>query len=244
MTKDEALDLALEFFETMQRYKGTRSNIFIRFEPTATGDYVDLREFDEKAKPIITAIKQARSAPVQEPVAHCEAGPGHCQQCHLEDRSLALSAAVRYVQNNTPKLVSDEICMALTTPPAAPVQQPLGKLCVFDDADSEFGWSYDISGNAEQHRRLKELDGAMLYTTPSAQPAFVQEPEVRFKCTVIDEQHPNGVPLEQWGSSAQRQWVGLTDEEYFEIGQRHWVTSTKIELIHAEIEAKLKEKNT
>ena len=43
---------------------------------------------------------------------------------------------------------------------------------------------------------------------------------------------------------AKRQWVGLTDEEYFEIGQRHWVTSTKIELIHAEIEAKLKEKNT
>jgi len=64
------------------------------------------------------------------------------------------------------------------TPPAAPpapVQEPLGKLCVFDDADSEFGWSYDISGNAEQHRRLKELDGAMLYTTPPAQPAPVQE---------------------------------------------------------------------
>ena len=51
---------------------------------------------------------------------------------------------------------------------AAPVQEPLGKLCVFDDADSEFGWSYDISGNAEQHRRLKELDGAMLYTAPPA----------------------------------------------------------------------------
>jgi len=72
MTKDEALDLALEFFETMQRYKGTRSNIFIKFEPTATGDYVDLREFDEKAKPIITAIKQALAAPVQEPVAIIE----------------------------------------------------------------------------------------------------------------------------------------------------------------------------
>jgi hypothetical protein len=69
MTKDEALDLVLEFFETMQRYKGTRSSIFIRFEPTATGNYVDLREFDEKAKPIITAIKQARSAP-EEPVYH------------------------------------------------------------------------------------------------------------------------------------------------------------------------------
>jgi hypothetical protein len=67
---------------------------------------------------------------------------------------------------------------------AQPVQEPLGKLCVFDDADSEFGWSYDISGNAEQHRRLKELDGAMLYTTPPpAQPApTVQEP-----VAIVDE---------------------------------------------------------
>ncbi len=70
------------------------------------------------AKDYAAAIKQAISAPVQ-PVAHCEAGPEFCQQCHLEDRSLALAAAVRYVQNNTPKLVADEICMALTTPPAA-----------------------------------------------------------------------------------------------------------------------------
>jgi hypothetical protein len=48
-------------------------------------------------------------------------------------------------------------------------------------------------------------------------------------------------PLYTTPPAAQRQWVGLTDEEYFEIGQRHWVTSTKIELIHAEIEAKIKE---
>jgi len=41
----------------------------------------------------------------------------------------------------------------------------------------------------------------------------------------------------------QRTWVGLTDEEYFEIGQRHWLPSNKVEQIHKEIEAKLKEKN-
>jgi hypothetical protein len=66
--KDKALGMALEFFETMKRYKRVRSNIFIRFEPTATGDYLDLREFDERAEPTITAIKQALAAPVQEPV--------------------------------------------------------------------------------------------------------------------------------------------------------------------------------
>ena len=59
MTQTEVLRLALEFFETMQRYKGVRSKIFIRFEPTATGDYLNLQEFDERAKPVITAIKAA-----------------------------------------------------------------------------------------------------------------------------------------------------------------------------------------
>ncbi len=103
MTKDEALDLALEALK--QIYTAM---------PFPAGS---------KA---IAAIKQARSAPVQEPVAHCEAGPEHCQQCHLEDRSLALAAAVRYVKNNTPKLVSDEICMALASITAAqrPVTEP------------------------------------------------------------------------------------------------------------------------
>jgi hypothetical protein len=55
--------------------------------------------------------------PAQKPVAHCEAGPEYCVQCKLEDRSIVLAAAVRYVKNNTPQLVSDEICTALATPP-------------------------------------------------------------------------------------------------------------------------------
>jgi hypothetical protein len=33
----------------------------------------------------------------------------------------------------------------------------------------------------------------------------------------------------------QRTWVGLTDEQYFEIGQRHWLPSVKVEQIHKEI---------
>jgi hypothetical protein len=87
------------------------------------------RSASKRLNAVLVAAKNAlyttppAAAPVQ-PVAHCEAGPEFCQQCHLEDRSLALAAAVRYVQNNTPKLVADEICMALTTPPAAPVQEP------------------------------------------------------------------------------------------------------------------------
>jgi len=49
---------------------------------------------------------------------------------------------------------------------AQPEQEPLGKLCVFDDPKSEFGWSYDISANLSQHKRMRELDGALLYTHP------------------------------------------------------------------------------
>jgi len=88
MSKEDALKLALDWYDS---------------------GHEDREEFQ-------AMIENLLASPVQEPVAHCEAGPRHCQQCHLEDRSLALAAAVRYVKNNAPKLVSDEICMALTTP--------------------------------------------------------------------------------------------------------------------------------
>jgi len=65
---------------------------------------------------LVTALREAlaEQPAQQEPVAHCEAGPHYCQQCHMEDRSLALAAAVGYVQRNTPHLVSTEICKALS----------------------------------------------------------------------------------------------------------------------------------
>ena len=69
--------------------------------------------------------------PAQEPVAHCEAGPEYCVQCKLEDRSIVLAAAVRYVKNNTPQLVSNEICNALkkSSPPQRTEQEPVAWLC-------------------------------------------------------------------------------------------------------------------
>jgi hypothetical protein len=82
----------------------------------------------------ITAIKQALNtatplaAPtVQEPVAHCEAGPEFCPVCWAETRSLALAAAVVYIQRNTPTLVWTEICRALdkSSPAAQPAPVPL-----------------------------------------------------------------------------------------------------------------------
>lgn len=57
--KDEAMKLALKAFETLTQYNMVRANIFRRFEPTCTGDYVDLREFREKAESAITALREA-----------------------------------------------------------------------------------------------------------------------------------------------------------------------------------------
>ena len=77
--------------------------------------------------------------------------------------------------------------------------------------------------------------------------AQTQEP-VQFKCTVIDDVHPNGIPLEQWTSPPQRTWVGLTrDEQSFVYSNLHNATSRIdsfwVDFANA-IEAKLKEKNT
>jgi hypothetical protein len=99
--KDEALKLALD--DLIAEYHMEKSSF---------------------AKRVDEIFKQALAEHGQEPVKHCEAGPDYCPQCHCEEqfenRSLALAAAVRYVKNNTPKLVFDEIYTALTTPPAAP----------------------------------------------------------------------------------------------------------------------------
>ena len=71
----------------------------------------------------------------------------------------------------------------------------------------------------------------------------VQEP-VKYKCTVIDDQHPQGIPLEQWGNTgkAQRTWVGLTDEEMQAVVDAQLLVSN-INVYFKAIEAKLKEKN-
>jgi hypothetical protein len=72
MTTDEALDLALEALEGYCEHGAILRPLEVR-----------------------DAIKQARSAPVQEPVAHCEAGPNYCQQCHKESLPTYGSEEVR-----------------------------------------------------------------------------------------------------------------------------------------------------
>jgi hypothetical protein len=56
---------------------------------------------------------------------------------------------------------------------------------------------------ADELRRLHELCYDYLGELTAMRAAKqMQDQKVSFKCTVVDDQHPNGVPLEQWGNAA------------------------------------------
>ena len=71
-----------------------------------------------------------------------------------------------------------------------------------------------------------------------------QEPTVRFKCTVVDNQHPSGVPFEQWVNAPRREWRSLTEDEIrMAYGNDLKYRDGDYERFARAIEAKLKEKN-
>ena len=74
------------------------------------------------------------------------------------------------------------------------------------------GWRHAAELEQERERLTNLCHDYLGELTAMRAVKQMHEQKVRFKCTVIDDQHPNGVPLEQWGNAAQRQWVGLTDE--------------------------------
>jgi hypothetical protein len=180
MTKDEALDLALEALEYIEN------------------NYMSLPKSGSKA---ITAIKQARSAPVQEPVAIVD-----------EDGVIVVC---NYKYKPGDKLY--------TTPPAkpAPVQEPVAWIHVMDNTEG-------IKANGK---------GIVSITQKRKHP--FGKPGVDFS-----KSYPvTSTPLYTTPPAAQRQWVGLTDEEFedIELGCRS-TSSGKIEAMQ-KVEAKLKAKN-
>ena len=91
--------------------------------------------------------------------------------------------------------------------------------------------------NHDEAHALLEEAADMLESL--AQPAQEQEP-VQFKCTVIDDVHPNGIPLEQWAKPQRKPWVDLSPAEIQAVAKQarskdHAVTLTN---------KFLKEKNT
>ena len=210
-TKDEALKLALEALELAQ--KGTLGwTVFI---PDA-----------------ITAIKQARSSPVQEPVAWM----------HVMDNTEGIKANGKGIVSITQKwkhpfgkpgvdfsksypVTSTPL---YTTPPAqpAPVREPLSEL-EKDAANLLFAlhdaWPY-VHGNCTIESKRKAIQALIV------------------KHGDFADLHP---------PAAQRQWTGLTHGEYIEAEKAIWdvVSMDDTEKkanreFYRAIEAKLKEKNT
>ncbi len=122
MTKDKALKLALEALEGVVK-NCWRDIPSWRLDEIKERITVIKQALDKKAENARELGLDYEPAPVQEPVAHCEAGPEFCPVCRAETRSLALAAAVGYIQRNTPTLVWTEICNALTTTPPAAQRQ-------------------------------------------------------------------------------------------------------------------------
>jgi hypothetical protein len=189
MTKDEALDLALE-----------------ELYPIAHNSTDDPRGQAYKA---ITAIKQARSAPVQEPVAVDQATMELAESVGLigpSSRTHDLHAAIQRFHDlicvnatiKAAKMAADAI--RESTPLAAPVQEPEWK---------------QIAEDLRFHG-LTLVKTATGYTV--------------LKLGAVEAQ---AIP-----PAAQRQWVGLTDEDL-----TLCESEEDVRFVRA-IEAKLKEKNT
>ena len=166
----------------------------------------------------------------------------------------------------------DEAITAIKQARSAPVQEPVGEVNRYGLDSHGRKWH----GIHWYDSNVDVAHGTKLYTVPPAQPAPVQEPD--YKVTVVDDQHPNGVPLEQWGRpapvqepwkyrrwndeaekweltddcgwpskplytappAAQRPWIGLTDEERDDLLDNYITAEGRARAI----EAKLKEKNT
>jgi hypothetical protein len=128
--------------------------------------------------------------------------------------------------------------MTTTTVPRAVLEQALEALeamkAEFRALDLPYGSKAYAAGNQAAHGLRAAL----------AQ----QEPTVRIKCTVVDNQHPSGVPFEQWVNAPRREWRNLTMQEINalpEIGGVMWRMGTALAVLRAirAVEQALKEKN-
>jgi hypothetical protein len=165
MTTDKALDLALEALEGMD----------ILFSPLSR-DCTQHNAVD-RARKAITAIKQARSAPVQ-PVVNASAWFALVMNAaaELEDASHCLrDEDAKRVANSGAKYYRDAAKTLYTTPPAAQ-RQWVG----LTDEEIDKHLSEDAQGDCEMHEFARALEAKLKKKNAAAQLAPVQEPVAFF----------------------------------------------------------------
>jgi hypothetical protein len=109
-------------------------------------------------------------------------------------------------------------------------QEPVAWLVEFENGEQELHFDKQSVGETQ----------TPLYTHPPQRTEQEPTPEIKYKMIVIDDLHPQGIPVEQWVNPPQRTWVGLTVEEIADCCRES--TTTQLSFYNA-IEAKLKEKN-
>jgi len=224
MTKDEALDLALKALENsvdLVREDAYNAEKLYGNYPSRQGKVGGLKVLADDHEKAITAIKQALAAPtVQEPVAKDSSN-------YRLDPPVAEPVAWRYTdaqghyryRGYVPNfdveyqlLKPQALC--LCTPPAAKPDVPEG-------------WNLEIVETEFGDVRLTSPDGvAWRFRDTDGSDHFVW----KFLTAMLTTP-----------PAAQRQWVGLTDDELRELCEEFWLYPRK--LLQA-IETKLKEKNT
>jgi hypothetical protein len=224
----DTIDMAREAgFETM-----LREGKILGFD--RDGDYTEeLKAFEA----LVRADEQALASPVQEPVAWAMYQKGRLQSFWM-DKGDAFDFEFTSEHSWAP---------LYTTPPAAqpaPVQEPV-QVWQAEGYDALMQEMQMVKArNIRQHaeiERLSALVRAQQITIDKLEQALaapVQEPDHGDELTIA---HMSGL---QRGKdfAAQRQWVGLTDEEFNELYDSYVPTACYALLIEM-VEAKLKEKN-
>jgi len=218
MTKDEALDLALEALENsvdLVREDAYNAEKLYGNYPSRQGKVAGLKVLADDHEKAITAIKQARAL----------------------DKKAENARELGLDYEPVPENFIDALKFDVAMRDAAPVQEPVFEL-------QESGW--EIICDLDWIQTLPF--GTKLYTTPPAQPAPVQEPVAWMEMVVANlvregvNKHKARELAEHFYSLAQRPFVGLTDEEIKDLCREASNFGTSSWIRH--IESKLKEKNT
>jgi hypothetical protein len=234
MTKDEALDLALEALEL-------------------SAVTVDSFGVQSKTQAAITAIKQARSAPVQEPFDHQQAANTALRESM--NRSVAIAKNTVPTAYKRPQNCGTGYCSCIEcVMEPAPVQEPVlqdieqYRLQMAGISTAAIGYwkegdgihpDYDTPALRDVAKLYAKYDALYTAAQPTAEDssvvaAPVQEPDHGDELTIA---YMSGLH----DGKKKRAWVGLTDEDK----QHIEIMGGKSDVMLAEmVEAKLKEKNT